>query len=268
MDEFKQSLGDLGRDAEPRVIPMRIGRNRNAWVKNCVSIGLANGFIEPLESTAIHMIDTSIRWLVTYFPNSDFAEPPRARYNKLVTKAYEEVRDFICLHYALGNRTDSPYWIDAREELKVPASLAENLELWKYAMPGPYDLDFVSLFSPWTYQAVLMGKRVYETDYASDSFESGIGFDPDKWKKYVVQTRRQITQTVKTSADHRTLLRKLRGEGKSAPAAQPWALMGGVSPGTGQATVQMPGQQAPVGARVDTPKAPSKPDKSDDFNLL
>ena len=268
MDEFKQSLGELGKDAEPRVIPMRIGRNRNAWVKNCVSIGLANGFIEPLESTAIHMIDTSIRWLVTYFPNSDFAEPPRARYNKLVTKAYEEVRDFICLHYVLGNRTDSPYWIDAREELAVPDSLAENIELWKHAMPGPYDLDFVSLFSPWTYQAVLMGKRVYETDYASDNFESGIRFNPDKWKAFVTQARRQITQTVKTSADHRTLLRKLRGDGELAPAAQPWALMGGFSPGAGQATVQMPGQRAPAAARVDAPKAPPKPDESDDFNLL
>ena len=154
----------------------------------------------------------------------------------------------------------------------MPDSLAENLELWKHAMPGPYDLDFVSLFSPSTYQAVLMGKRVYETDYAAKNFESSIGFDPDKWKKYVVQTRRQITQTVKNAADHRTLLRELRGEAEPAPAGQPWALMGGFASGTGQATVQMPGQRAPAAARVDAPKdaneTPAKPDKSDDFNLL
>ena len=108
--ELLAHLGLTPEEAEPRVIPMRIGRSKNLWVKNCVAVGLSGGFIEPLESTAIHMIDMSIRWLLAYFPDSDFADPLRNRYNKLMISLYDEVRDFICLHYALGNRTDDPYW--------------------------------------------------------------------------------------------------------------------------------------------------------------
>ena len=65
------------------------------------------------------------------FPDQEFSAPKRDRYNKLANNLYDEVRDFICIHYALGNRTDDQYWIDARESLEVPDSLAENLELWK-----------------------------------------------------------------------------------------------------------------------------------------
>ena len=91
-EEFLKHLGNP-KDAEPRVIPMRVGRNRNAWVKNCISIGLSGGFIEPLESTAIYMIDMGIRWLLSYFPDDDYADPLRKRYNKLVDSLYNEVRE-------------------------------------------------------------------------------------------------------------------------------------------------------------------------------
>lgn len=63
------------------MIPMRIGRNRENWVKNCVAVGLSGGFIEPLESTAIHMIDMAVRALITYFPDTSYAAPLRRRYN-------------------------------------------------------------------------------------------------------------------------------------------------------------------------------------------
>ncbi len=210
--EFLEHLGPDGEGAEPRVIPMRVGRNRNAWVKNCVAVGLSGGFIEPLESTAIHMIDTAVRWLVQYFPDTDFPDPLRNRFNHLIDELYNEVRDFICLHYALGNRTDSPYWIDAREQLEVPDTLAENLELWQYGLPAPNDIRFVSLFSPATYQAVLLGKRVYETGYGKGKFSSGRTLDPAKWQAYLRRARAGIGAQVQAAMGHRALLRALRGE--------------------------------------------------------
>ena len=150
-EEFLRHLGPEHKDAEPRIIPMRIGRNRNAWVKNCIAIGLSGGFIEPLESTAIHMVDMGVRFLTGYFPDSDFTPALRERYNRNVTDLYDEVRDFICLHYALGNRTDDQYWIDARQALEVPDSLAENLEVWKHVLVGPHDLKNKQLFDHHTY---------------------------------------------------------------------------------------------------------------------
>ncbi len=241
MDEFLAHLGDEAEGAEPRVIPMRVGRSRNAWVKNCVAVGLSGGFIEPLESTAIHMIDTAVRWLATYFPDKSFPDALRNRYNKLSGKLYDEVRDFICLHYALGNRTDSPYWIDAREALEVPDSLAENLELWQHALPGPFDLEFDSMFPFTTYQAVILGKRVYETGYGSPAIRAKAAAQKVYWDKYLAAARGQIDATVKGMADHHALLTELRGEAQpfgGAPLARP--------------TVAVPGAKAPR-AKISPP---------------
>lgn len=232
-DELMAHLGDSAKGLEPRVIPMRIGRTRNSWVKNCIAIGLSAGFIEPLESTAIHMTEMAIRRLMTYFPDSDFSAPKRDRYNKLANDLYDEVRDFICLHYALGNRTDDQYWIDAREALEVPDTLAENLELWKYNIPSHDDVGYFNLFSAGTYRAVLFGKKVYETGYGDGRVTTGLSLDPGKWETYLKNLRATVNKLNRDLPDHRTLLAELRGE--LQPAAQPWALTG-----TG-ATVRVPG---------------------------
>ena len=231
-EEFLQHLGPLGKDAEPRVIPMRVGRNRNAWVKNCIAIGLSGGFIEPLESTAIHMIDMGIRWLLAYFPDSDYPEPMRRRYNQLVDKLYDEVRDFIIVHYKLGNRTDSQYWIDARTELEVPDRLSENLELWRYNLPSHYDLDFTSLFDTATYNAILMGKQIYKTGYAKGNLSSGLVLDQKLWTGIQKDLQAHNAKRVARSADHHTLLSQMRGEPLKSPPIFSVA----------QATVPLPGQ--------------------------
>jgi tryptophan halogenase len=258
-DEFLALLGDQGKGAEPRVIPMRVGRNRNAWVKNCISIGLSGGFIEPLESTAIYMIDMGVRWLLSYFPDSDFPDPLRKRYNELVDKLYNEVRDFICLHYRLGNRTDSQYWIDAREELELPDSLAENLELWRYNLPSHHDLPFASLFDVGTYHAVLMGKQVYKMGYAKGKVSSGLMLDPELWKEAHAHLRSSSLQRVGSATDHRSLLTQLRGE------AQPKAPVMPAKPAfqAPQPTVQMPGMAAFSPGKIKIQPATPKLDPID-----
>ena len=238
-DEFLAHLGEAGKEAEPRIIPMRVGRNRNAWVKNCIALGLSGGFIEPLESTAIYMIDLAVRWLLTYFPDSDFPDPLRDRYNHLVDNLYNEVRDFICLHYRLGNRTDSQYWIDAREELDVPDGLAENLELWRYNLPNPYDIPFTTLFDSSVYNTVLLGKQVYKMGYAKGNIGAGLKLNPGLWKEISTHLRQQSVKFTRKAADHHTLLTELRGD----------AVQGLNFPMTNaplaQATVPMPGMKAP-----------------------
>lgn len=244
---LRATIGKIPDDAEPRVIPMRVGRNRNAWVKNCVAIGLSGGFIEPLESTAIYMIDMGVRWLLSYFPDSDFPDPLRDRYNRLVDNLYNEVRDFICLHYRLGNRTDTQYWIDARTELEVPDTLGENLELWRYNLVSHYDLPFTTLFDAGTYNAVLMGKRVYETGYARGDIGSGFLLDERLWGEIQAHLRKLNTERVKRAADHVALLNELRGEAApqtAAPRAAAPAFQ------AAQATVPLPGfgpAQVPLG---------------------
>jgi len=274
-DEFLAHLGPQAGDAEPRVIPMRIGRNRNAWVKNCVALGLAGGFIEPLESTAIHMIDMGVRWLVTYFPDSDYADPLRDRYNRLIDNLYDEVRDFICLHYRLGNRTDTQYWIDAREELDLPDRLAENIELWRHNMPAHYDLEFSSLFSVSTYNAVLLGKQVYRTGFARAELGGGLALNEAEWRQILAEFQKRNAAMTERAMNHHRLLAELRGDVE--PAARPASAQAtrkrppGVAPYAGpQPTVAMPGFAPP---RLDLPQvAPAakaaKHDKTEDASLL
>ncbi|MEO3428781.1 tryptophan halogenase family protein [Pelagibius sp. CAU 1746] len=234
--------------AEPRIIPIRVGRTRNPWVKNCVAIGLSSGFIEPLESTAIFMIELSVRWLLAYFPDLDFAATLRDRYNRISNQLYDEVRDFISLHYVLNNRSDSQYWIDAREALETPDSLAANLELWKHTLPTRNDLESTRLFGHRTYHAVLLGKRVYETGYAPPP-ESARTLNRKLWRDYVKQVRGGFNQAARVLPDHKTLLTSIRGE------LDPGALPGGAAPRIPAApglrgTVPLPGQTPPLAPQI------------------
>lgn len=258
--EFLNHLGNP-EGAEPRIIPMRIGRNQNAWSKNCIAIGLSGGFIEPLESTAIYMIDMGIRWLISYFPDSDYADPLRDRYNKLVSNLYDEVRNFICLHYRLGNRTDTQYWIDARQELDVPDELAENLELWRYNLPSYYDLPFTTLFDASVYNTVLLGKQVYSMGYAKADIGSGLKLNQRLWRDVQRDLRKRNLERVRKAADHRTLLSQLRGE---VHVAQPKAPAGFAM---GQATVPLPGMGTPT-VQIQPTKPKLDPVDSDGGSIL
>lgn len=252
-DEFMAHLGsDAPKGAEPRVIPMRVGRTRNAWVKNCIAIGLSSGFIEPLESTAIHMIDLGIQRLLSYFPDSDFSDAHRNRYNKTMDALYNEVLDFICLHYALGNRTDTQYWIDARTELQVPDRLAENLELWKHQPPAALDLETGHLFNHPTYQAVLMGKRVYDTGYGTGKFTRRVALNKDLWTKHLREYSQERAKIVEKCADHRLGLMAIRGDLDSA--------MGKGSP--------LPGISGTFRATQSAPKPAAKPIESVESGLF
>ena len=115
---------------EPRTLKFRTGQRRRHWVKNCIAIGLASGFIEPLESTAIHLIQRSIIRLMQMFPFNGIAQADIDEFNQQTRTEFEHIRDFIVRHYPLTERDDTPFWRHCRS-MEIPATLAHRIRLFR-----------------------------------------------------------------------------------------------------------------------------------------
>ncbi len=116
--------------ADPRPVRFQPGKRDQAWVKNVVAIGLSAGFLEPLESTSIHLIQTGITKLIALFPGRGFKSADIAEYNRQHDFEFRDVRDFIIAHYKVTNREDTPFWAYCKH-MDVPDSLTERLELFR-----------------------------------------------------------------------------------------------------------------------------------------
>ncbi len=115
---------------EPRVIPFRTGTRRAHWRRNCVAIGLSSGFIEPLESTSIHLIQRSVMRLMQMFPHGGVNPSDVDEFNAQTFYELEHIRDFIILHYHLTNRTDSEFWRHCRN-MEIPDTLKHRMRLFE-----------------------------------------------------------------------------------------------------------------------------------------
>ena len=156
--EFRQYLGKRGEGIKAAHIKMRVGRDRNSWVKNCVAIGLSSGFVEPLESTGIFFIQNGIEQLVSCFPRSTFDEERVKSYNTVVAGVMDGVREFLTLHYAATTRNDTPFWKATKHDLVLPEGLADRLKLWKKQLPTERSINpNFHGFSPYSYSCMLLG---------------------------------------------------------------------------------------------------------------
>lgn len=208
ISELLEFLGPRASGTSPRVLKMRVGRTRRSWVKNCVAVGLSGGFIEPLESTAIYMIDMAAQWIVDALPDRDFDTAVSGHFNRLMQELQDEIRDFIVAHYLLSNRPE-PFWKTAREEIDVPDSLKENLALWKRALPTPLDTKGDLLFDNWNYQYVLFGKGYFD----DVTFPLERVASEKQWRDYAQQSAR-IGRALSTRLpDHYELICSVRNEG-------------------------------------------------------
>jgi tryptophan 7-halogenase len=147
---------------EPRLIKFKAGRRLKAWDKNVIAMGLAGGFIEPLESTSIHLIQIGVTRLMQLFPFSGITSALINRYNDQSRIEYERVRDFIILHYKATEREDSPFWRDCRH-MDIPDTLAERIELFLESGQAYQATD--EMFRVESWMQVMLGQRLQPRGY-------------------------------------------------------------------------------------------------------
>jgi len=144
--------------AEPRVLRFRAGRRTRSWDRNVVSIGLASGFLEPLESTSIYLAQGAIEQLIALFPvGGQIADVDRDEFNRMVDYEYDRIRDFLILHYHATMRADSDFWNHVRT-MQVPDSLREKIELFRVA--GRISRYTQGLFLEPSWLAVYLGQGI------------------------------------------------------------------------------------------------------------
>lgn len=156
--EVLQSYTGLTGAADFRLIKMKTGYRKKAWVKNCVAVGLSGGFMEPLEATGIVFIEAAIWLLSQYFPRAGEMESISRHFNRSLETRYENAISFLKMHYCLSQRTDNAFWEDNRLPETIPDDLKEKLQIWKYQLPHLYDFkQGHETFGADSYRYVLLG---------------------------------------------------------------------------------------------------------------
>lgn len=160
----------VGAAADPlpaQHLKFETGYRPQHWRSNCVAVGLAGGFVEPLESTGIALVELAAYLLTHLFPcDRDDLERTARRFNDMMVARYERIIDFIKMHYCLSQRRDSAFWIDNRDPASIPQTLSDRLQLWRHR--PPHRLDFITdleMFLPASWQYVLYGME-FKTDLA------------------------------------------------------------------------------------------------------
>ena len=153
-------------DGAPRADPFRVefkaGKRKQLWHKNCVAIGLAGGFLEPLESTSLHLVQSGIIRMVRLLPDAGFDAATIAEFNRQTDFEYERIRDFIILHYKATERRDTPFW-DYCRTMEVPDTLQRKLDLWM--ANGRIFREDEELFAEESWIQVLLGQGMIPRGY-------------------------------------------------------------------------------------------------------
>lgn len=148
--------------AAARRIPFVTGRRKAFWVKNCVAIGLSSGFLEPLESTSIHLIQTAVLKFLALFPDEGFEAADIAAFNRHTQGEYERLRDFLILHYKLTQRDDTPFWRYCRD-MDIPDSVQNMIDL--FASRGRMFVSADHLFTGSSWLSVILGQGLKPRRY-------------------------------------------------------------------------------------------------------
>lgn len=154
---LRSYLGQQGKDIDVWHIGIRTGKRQQQWKGNCVSIGLSAGFIEPLESTGIFLVDMALRWLAEFLSTTDKFEVSAKDFNGRMNEMYADIIDFIKLHYATTKRTEE-FWVDNANPDTWTTTLQDKLEAWKSRVPGIYEFSgFPQVFGLTNHLQVLYG---------------------------------------------------------------------------------------------------------------
>jgi tryptophan 7-halogenase len=148
--------------AEPKVLHFTAGQRRQSWNKNCVAIGLSSGFLEPLESTSIYLIQLSLLKLLEFFPQAQSESVARQEFNRAISLEYQLIRDFLILHYHLTQRDDTAFWRYCRT-MDIPESLQRKMALFKQT--AHIEEYQQGLFMPPSWLAVYLGQGCVPEHY-------------------------------------------------------------------------------------------------------
>jgi tryptophan halogenase len=200
--------------ADPRPVKFRPGRRTKSWDKNVVAIGLSSGFLEPLESTSIHLIQTGIHRLLAMFPGEAFSQADIDEYNLQARTEYEDVRDFIIAHYKVTRRSGDPFWDHVRE-MDVPDSLTERFELFR-SSGRFFKHNAQELFAEESWVQVLLGQGFEMRPDPVTEF-----VPPEEVAGFLGDVAEVIEDVAAKMPDHGAFVRRLPASTPAATTAAP-----------------------------------------------
>jgi flavin-dependent dehydrogenase len=164
-------VGDKFDSLTVRKIPILSGHREKFWQNNCVAVGLSAGFLEPLEASALVLVELSAQMISDQLPQSrDVMDIIAKRFNETFLYRWGKIIDFLKLHYILSKRTDNAFWTDNRDPQSIPKSLKESMALWKYRAPADYDFTSNNeVFPAASYQYILYGMG-FKSDYSQTAY--------------------------------------------------------------------------------------------------
>lgn len=192
-------------DITPRRIAFEAGYRERQWVRNCVAVGLAGGFMEPLESTGVVLIEAAVAMIAELFPHNGPVDGPARRFNTLMTGRYENIVNFLKLHYCLSQRPE-PFWRDNADPARIPERLRELIDQWRYRPPSRFDftLDLES-FAFFNYQYILYGMG-FRTDLSASR---GDFPNVEAAEKLFARIRTFSERATEDLPTHRSLIRQI-----------------------------------------------------------
>jgi flavin-dependent dehydrogenase len=208
--ELRNYIGDHEIINEPRRIDIKSGHREYFWHRNCVAVGLSAGFLEPLEASAIVLVELSANMIAEQLPATRSAmDIVSKRFNTSFQYRWQRIIDFLKLHYLLSKR-DEPFWRSMSDPKSVPESLAEQLELWRYQVPCDHDFESNNeVFPAASYQYVLYGMGF---DIDAQNHRRSILANSISEQEY--QRNAQITQQALSKLpSHRELINKIHDYG-------------------------------------------------------
>ena len=161
--EFREHLGLADSDIEARKLKFNVGRVKEHWAKNCLAVGLSQGFIEPLEATALDMVQETVVRFIEAANKGNFTDQYRDEFNERISKRFDAVRDYIVCHYRINTRTDTDYWRDAGTNEKISDSLRDLLTVWMSGKNITDELERQNLdayFPSVSWNCLLAGKGI------------------------------------------------------------------------------------------------------------
>jgi tryptophan halogenase len=197
---------------EPKLLRFKAGKRRLQWSRNVVSIGLASGFLEPLESTSIHLVQLAVGYLIDLFPDRGFDPMNATEFNRVMALEYERIRDFLVLHYHATQRNDSPFWNECRN-MAIPDSLAYRMELFRERGVVPPYREGMFLDASWL--AVYFGQNVIPRHH--DPLCGRLA--TDVLEEQLERIHGTYRDAVRALPAHDTFLRQIGAEAALNPAA-------------------------------------------------